>query len=447
MQKTIHEEKSLPVETTHEGAEAQRITAVQQLKRSVLGCFLWESEFYEGGEDISARISSLVPQVDPDVVAAIAIEAREKMHLRHVPLLLCAEMAGHETHRPYVADTVERVIQRPDELTEILAIYARNRTGAKKLNRLSKQLQIGIARAFQKFSEYSLAKYDRKREIRLRDALFLSHAKPKDEHQADLWKRLIGGELEPPDTWEVAISAAKGAEAKKAEWERLLAKNKLGGLALLRNLRNMQQAGIPDGMIAAEIATANFSRVLPFRFFAAATHAPSLQPALEEAMFWALAELPKLPGRTVLCIDHSGSMDVTMSRKSDLTRFSAAMALSVMCREVCENVKIISFNDQAVVVKDGHGFELGSNILKSQDWGLTVIQSAIDLAQKTLSFDRMIVFTDEQSKTVIGPPGCNRGYLVNVASAKNGISYGDGWHHIDGFSENIISYIAEFEKL
>ncbi len=81
--------------------------------------------------------------------------------------------------------------------------------------------------------------------VRLRDVLFLSHAKPNDAEQAELWKRLIDGQLATPDTWEVALSAAGGDAAGKREtWERLLAERKLGALALLRNLRNMYEARV-----------------------------------------------------------------------------------------------------------------------------------------------------------------------------------------------------------
>src|SRR4051812_15539150 len=73
---------------THEGAVAKRIGYALELRRSVMACMLWEGQFYESGESIADRITKLVAQVNPDEVARIAIEAREQMKLRHVPLLL-----------------------------------------------------------------------------------------------------------------------------------------------------------------------------------------------------------------------------------------------------------------------------------------------------------------------------------------------------------------------
>ena len=108
---------------THEGGKAKRFVPEQELRRTLLNCLLWEDTFYEDGVSIAERIKQLVPKVAPDTAAALAIEARENMKLRHAPLLVLREMARIETHRGLVADTLDRVIQRPDELTELLAIY------------------------------------------------------------------------------------------------------------------------------------------------------------------------------------------------------------------------------------------------------------------------------------------------------------------------------------
>ena len=108
---------------THEGSPARNISTELQLRRSVLACLLWESQFYEDGVEIAGRIAELVPKVAVEKVAALAVEARGKMKLRHAPLLLVREMARHATHREPVAETLAQVIQRADELAEFVAIY------------------------------------------------------------------------------------------------------------------------------------------------------------------------------------------------------------------------------------------------------------------------------------------------------------------------------------
>src|ERR1700741_4172797 len=256
---------------THEGAPARHISPELQLRRSVLACLLWESQFYEDGVEIAGRIAELVPKVAAEKVAALAVEAREQMKLRHAPLLLVREMARHKTHRAPVSETLARVIQRADELAEFVAIYWKDGRVP-----LSGQVKKGLAASFPKFDEYQLAKYDRGGPIKLRDVLFLCHAKPRDQAQADVWKKLIWGRLAVPDTWEVALSAAGAANggSKPEAWTRLLHENKLGALALLRNLRNLREAGVDEKLVLSALEAMNTQRVLPFRFLAAARHAP-----------------------------------------------------------------------------------------------------------------------------------------------------------------------------
>src|SRR6201993_2992352 len=301
---------------THEGAPARNVSTELQLRRSVLACMLWEDQFYEGGVEIALRIAELVPQVDAARVAALAIEARERMKLRHAPLFLVREMARHATHRALVAETLARVIQRPDELAEFVAIYWKDGRVP-----LSAQVKKGLAAAFPKFDEYALAKYNRDGPIKLRDVLFLAHAKPRDEAQAEVWRRLIAGELTAPDTWEVALSA--GANKREA-WERLLREEKLGALALLRNLRNMRDAGGNEDLVLAALGSMRTTRVLPFRFLAAARHAPQWEEALEQAMLKCVASAEKLRGKTIVLVDVSGSMTAPLSQRSAMQRTGAA---------------------------------------------------------------------------------------------------------------------------
>ena len=420
---------------THEGAPAKHISAERQLRRSVLACMLWEDQFYEDGVAIAGRIRELVAKVPPDKVAALAVEAREKMKLRHAPLLLVREMARLASHRHLVAETLYQVIQRADELSEFVALYW---TEGKQP--LSAQVKKGLAAAFTKFDEYALAKYNRATPVKLRDVLFLSHAKPVDAAQAELWKRLVEGELITPDTWEVALSS--GADKRQA-WERLLAENKLGALALLRNLRNMAGANVSEKAIRDGLARMKTERVLPFRFIAAARYAPQWEPELEKAMFRALEGQAKLPVKTVLLVDVSGSMDAQLSRRSEMRRNDAAYGLAVLLREIAEQVSVYSFSDQLVRVPSRQGFALRDAINASQPHSGTYLGKA--LAEIKESYDRLIVITDEQSHDPVPNPKA-LGYMINVASYQNGVGYGR-WTHIDGWSDSVIEYIRAAEPM
>src|SRR3954470_5563840 len=420
---------------THEGAPAKSISVEAQLRRSVLACLLWENQFYEDGVEIASRIAELVPQVDAAKVAALAVEAREQMKLRHVPLLLVREMARYATHRALVAETLERVIQRADELSEFLAIYWA--TGRQPL---SAQVKKGLAAAFRKFDAYALAKYNRDNPVKLRDVLFLAHAKPRDEAQASVWKQLADGELASPDTWEVALSAGGN---KRETFERLLRENHLGALAVLRNLRNMAESGVDEKLVKSALRGLNTSRVLPFRFIAAARYAPQWEAELESAMYKSVEAVPKLAGKTVLVVDVSGSMTAPLSARSEMQRTDAAYGLAILLREIAEELSVYSFSDRCGRVPSRRGFALRDAIDRSQPHGSTYLGRALEVMRE--SYDRLIVITDEQVHDTVPRPTA-KAYMINVASNKNGVGYGD-WTHIDGWSESVIGYIRELESI
>jgi 60 kDa SS-A/Ro ribonucleoprotein len=427
---------------THEGARGRRFTPEMELKRALMNCLLWENQFYEDGVAIADRIKALVPQVEPARVAALAIEAREQMKLRHAPLLVVREMARQEKHRALVADTLARVIQRPDEMTELLAIYWADVLGPmqqRKRQPVSAQIKKGLARALTKFDAYQLAKYDRDGAVRIRDVLFLVHAKPKDADQAKIWKQLVDGELGSPDTWEVSLSSGKG---KRETFERLIADNKLGGLALLRNLRLMQKAEVPRSTIAAAIAAMRTDRILPYRFIAAARYAPDFEPELEAAMLKSIKGYARLRGRTRLLIDVSGSMFVPLSAQSEMTRAEAACGLAILAREVCDEAEIFTFSQNVVKIPPRRGFALRDAIINSQPHASTFLGKAVTEVDR--KGDRLIVFTDEQSHDKVSNPKGD-GYMVNVASYQHGVGQG-AWTRVDGFSEAVIAWIAMSEE-
>ncbi|MCD0165198.1 TROVE domain-containing protein [Deinococcus sp. 12RED42] len=419
---------------THEGAPALALGAHATLRRLVLTALLWEDQFYVDGVTIAQGIRDLVPRVAPELVAQLAVEAREGAKLRHVPLLLVREMARHDTHRPLVTETLARVIQRPDELTEFLALYWQDgRTP------VAASVKRGLAQAFGKFDEYALAKYNRDKTVKLRDVLRIAHPRPSSEAQADLWRRLSKGELATPDTWETQLSA--GAD-KRATWERLLQERKLGGLALLRNLRGMHEAGVPDAAVRAGLRQMRTDRVLPYRFIAAARHASHLEPELEDAMLRSLTELPRLAGHTVLLIDVSGSMSAPLSARSDLSRLDAAAGLAMMARELCETCEVFTFSTILRQLPARRGFALRDAIGRPS--GGTHLGAAVRHFQDR-PHDRLIVLTDEESQDVVGAPRSGvQGYMINVASTKRTVGFGP-WTRLTGFSEQVLSWIQAQE--
>lgn len=422
-----------PTRFTHEGAPAKNIGPEAELRRSVLSCLLWEKEFYEEGQDIATRILRAAEHVSKDFLIKLAVEARTDFHLRHVPLLLAVALV--QRGGSGVADAIAEIIQRPDEMTELLAIYWRD--GRKPI---PKQMKLGLAKAFGKFDEYQLAKYDREGAVRLRDVLFLSHAKPETPDRVDLYKRVANRSLTTPDTWEVGLSA--GGD-KRETFTRLLTERKLGYLALLRNLRNMTESGVDADLIREAIVArrGGAHRVLPFRYVAAARACPQMEPYLDQALVEAVASQPRLEGKTIVLVDVSGSMGGSLSARSDMSRMDAACALASV---INADRRVFSFSNNLVEVPARTGMAGVDAVQRSQPNHGTWLGQAVSLINSE-PHDRLIVITDEQSHDRVPDPVARRAYMINVASYKNGIGYGK-WTHIDGFSEAVIRFIHESER-
>ena len=417
----------------HEGVPAKRIDALAQLERSVLSCLLWEGEFYESGQTIAARIAELVKQVPAEDVARVAIQAKREMKLRHVPLLLARELMRTVEGRKQAGSLFPQVILRADDIAEFLAIYWKD----EKDEPLAKQVKKHLGESFRRFDEYQLAKYNGgQKAVKLRDALRITRPKPANAEQAELWRKLVKGELATPDTWEVELS--KGGD-KKASWERLLAEDKLGGLAMLRNLRNMREAGVGDDLIRQGIDRVQAGRLLPINFISAARHNPQFEPEIEAKFFECFAGKEKVAGKTIVLVDISPSMAAKLSARSELTRMDVGCSLAMIAREMLADVRVFSFSSQRVEVPARRGFGLRDAILSSQESNGTLLGAAL---ASLPPHDRLIVLTDEQSQDAVPDlPG----YMINVASAKNGVGYGT-WLHIDGWSDKVLDYIVRYES-
>ena len=453
--------RTVPRMTTNSvGTSVKPITPEMQLRRLTLAHMLWEDQFYVDGVSNAQFLANTLKVIDPKSAQAIAVEAREKYKLRHVPLFIMRELARVGKLE---AKALAAVIQRPDEIGEFISLYWKD-----KKQPLANQVKKGLAQAFSKFNEYQFAKWNKNSAaVKLRDALFLVHAKPKDEAQTELFKKIASDTLETPDTWETELSA--GAD-KKATFTRLMQEKKLGALAFLRNLRNMEQAGVDESMIRSYAKTVNTDRVLPFRFIAAARHAKRYEDMLEEMMLRSLQSHEKLPGRTVLVIDTSGSMGQRVSSKSELTCLDAAAALAILAREICEEVVIYATagsdgqrKHATMLIPPRRGFALSEYIASVEvqrtigSGGIFFVQAMDYIAgkEKGNKIDRVIVFTDEQDTSEYGrnfnPSMAKRladgarNYVVNVGTNKNGINSKE-WESITGFSEAVIDYIQESEK-
>ena len=239
-------------------------TNIQYLRRAVLANLLWENIAYIDGVSVTDEIKRLIPLCNPKDVANLAVEARTMQKLRHTPLFLAVEMCKYDGTRPYVKEILPKIITRADMLTDFMALYWAD--GKCPICNAAKK---GLAAAFHNFKEYHFAKYDRDAEIKIRDVMFMVRPKPTTPLETELYKRIADRTLETPETWEVLLSLAHTTSEKAAVWTKLITEGKLGGKAMLMNIRNMQNAGVPRPIIEQGLRELKGAMLLPLDFLKA----------------------------------------------------------------------------------------------------------------------------------------------------------------------------------
>lgn len=483
--------------TNYEGAEAFSLDERVELYSAVVTTSL-NDKFYEAADKRMDRIRSLIMRNDPAFVAKLAIYTRNKMYLRSVPLMLAVELAKTQSGNGVVGKAVKGVVQRADEITELLAYYqlANERNGAKKLNKLSKQIQNGLSEAFNKFDEYQFAKYDRAGEIKLKDALFIVHPKAVNEQQQSLFDKIAKGSLDVPYTWETELSAlgqkdfANEKEKKaafRAKWEELITSGKLGYMALMRNLRNIIEAGVSMEImeeVCAYLSNRDAivkSKQLPFRFLSAYREikilssgaVPMVLDALENAVEQSVINIRGFGKNTsvVIACDVSGSMQKAISAKSKIMNYDIGLMLAMLLQSRCANVqtgmfgdtwKIINVSRKNILANVQEFYKREGEVGYSTN-GYLVLKDLIDRKQVV---DKVMMFTDcqlwnsnivdqvtqrsitglwKQYKTIA--PGAKL-YLFDLAGYGNTPIdvRNDGVYLIAGWSDKIFDVLAALEE-
>lgn len=411
----------------YEDAKAFVLTPELELYTAVATASL-STNFYENAGDRLKRIRELIANNDARFVAKLAVYVREQMYLRSVPMVLAAELAKQHSGDGLVSALTARIVQRADEITELLAYYAlaNERKNVKQLNKLSKQVQKGLAEAFNRFDEYQFAKYNRDAAVRLKDALFLVHPKAKDAAQQVLFDKIVKDELQAPYTWEVELSAlgqqkyesvAQKKEAVKVKWEELILSNKLGYMAILRNLRNILEAEVSNEALnkicsyISNVAAVAKSRQLPFRFLSAYRELKELKngnvsrvlDALEDAVMYTGANIAGYDENTsvVIAADVSGSMQTAVSARSKVQRFDIGLMLAMLLQSRCANVITGMFGDSWKVINVPKK-NLLANVMEFHRRegevgyatnGYLVVQ---DLLKRNRAVEKIMLFTDGQ---------------------------------------------------
>lgn len=442
----VQSEVTHKASTYNGGAGAER-TKKSELFLLAVTNMVGEDTFYEGKDERDERFRSLVRTVavkDPEWTLRFVTWLRAEANMRSASVVAAVE-AGDAIRATKTETAVgaraflKNALQRADEPGEALA-YAKSRGIA-----LSGGIQRGIADAATRlYNERNLLKYDgQSKGFRFGDVLELTHAKPAAPWQGPLFKYAIDRRHNRDDivipescsvlraratleatpvaqrrallgdpnllglagmTWESVSGWLQGPMDKQA-WEAIIPS--MGYMALLRNLRNFDQAGVSDEVAARVTAKLSNpeevakSRQFPMRFLSAYNAAPSLRWSypLEQALQHSLKNVPVLKGRTLILIDTSGSMRSPFSRDGSLKFWEAAALFGVALASQAENVTVVSYST------DSKEFPLvkGESVLKGLErfrssyfyGGGTATAQAV---QRHFSqHDRVVILTDEQA--------------------------------------------------
>ncbi len=436
---------------------AGKYTDYELLRRVTLANLLFESNYYQNADTIMNQIEYLVKKVDPKKVIDLALECRFEQKLRHTPLWLL--LLVNEFHKSSIKEPLTKICTRPDMLMDFLGMMDK-RYG--KIKPIPKPIKKGLALAFDNYDEYQIAKYKKSNmELSLVDIVNLVHPKPIDKNRNAL-EKLIKGTLEPANTWEAALSSG---EDKKETFERMISENSLGSLAILRNIRNMKDAGISRSIIKQAISQVNSQWLTPLNFLAAQRIAPEFTDSIDEAMKKCFATV-KIKGTTILAIDVSGSMQELTSSFSDFSRLDLAFAMASLASYIFEDLILVFTAGNDVQRKGKHcvwpntkGFGIfnDSKRIKSElgNGGIFTYQLCKWLEEEGYSkdADRLIVISDSQDIDVsrglkIKPDTTpyKNSYIIDISTNTHGIKTGVWTAEINGWSDKLFHYILALEK-
>ena len=447
----------------HEGHAAYSMDDKTLLVTMVLTSFINEKKFYGDNTSLMKQTVKRMIDQDAEFVSKLAVFARREFNMRSVAHVLTAYLAHESKGKEYVRKTVKGIVLRGDDVTEIMSFYL-SEFGKPVPNSLKK----GINDVLVTFDEYTLAKYKGEgKTVSMRDVLRITRPTPKDAEQSAMFKRCIDGELAVPVTWETELSANGN---NRETWTRLIASNKVGYMALLRNLRNIVQAS-PDNIrkVYARLEdpeAVRRSRQLPFRYLSAYKSLSGIAGSkvfdvLENAAEASVANMPKLRGTTVIAIDTSGSMGCSISHDSSVRCSEIAALLGIIANKICENAVVYRFNFEISPLAVSHrsGILHSAMTYASASGGTYMELPFRKMLSDGIKADRVIIVSDNECNSPF------RGTVQHYADEYRRQSGRNVWVHaidimgygtqqfagpktniIAGWSEKVFEFISMAEE-
>lgn len=364
-----------PTERNFMGEMAFKMEDKEELISTVMTTFL-QGEYYEKEATKIARIQELLKKVDPLFAAKLAIYTRNEGNLRSVTHFVAAEIAKYVSGTDWGKRFYNRIVVRPDDMSEIVSAYAHiNGMSQKDISKIPNAMKGGFKTALERLDAYQLDKYKMKnREVSLIDLIRLFHPKGNQKN-AEAFKRLVNGEslegLYETKILEKEMTKAGQLTKNATEDEKKEAKHEaiseiLGNVKgmpimnLIRNLRNIilyAPDKVEDACAQLRIKDKILkSRLLPFRFATAYAEVEkmiwgksntdtaiafesdkakdeltkaqfdslkrSVLDALEDAIQYSVENIPELEGNVAILVDHSGSCRGDAGGSSAVSAFS-----------------------------------------------------------------------------------------------------------------------------
>lgn len=447
LSKTIESRKDAT--TNFEGGIAFKVEPKMELFLRSASAMIGSPKYYVGADKSKNEIIELIRKVgeqDPQFVMRLALYAREKLYLRSLPVMMVVELVNHVKDIPNAQHWVESVIQRADEITEMLSYqFSVSARDGKPAYRIPMSIKHGIGNAFGKFDAYQLSKYaGDENVVSLRRAMFLTHPTPKTAEQIALYQKIADKSLESAKIWETSIMAT-GSD--KESWEKILPS--MGYMAILRNLRNFIISNVDTAMYVPRLSDGEFvrkSKQFPFRFYSAWKVVKAIPTAgvtqhgkefsvnvediqyvtkgIEKALKESVVNVPPMSGLTFVAIDVSDSMTRSITeirglregtRNATKYRFMTSNQIqeyerrSVSMKEIAalfgaitnqiseRAITSVFGNDFATVnMSSGDVLENMDKVMKARVGHSTNAWKAIDFLNTTKkNVDRIVIFSDE----------------------------------------------------
>ena len=182
-----------PTVTNCMGEMAYALTAKEELVSTVLTTFLGDS-YYEKETEIVKRITTKLAEVDPLFAAKLALYARQQANMRSVTHLIAATIAPRLTGLEWSGRFYNKIVVRPDDMSEIVSCYANmNKMDLKKIRRIPNSVKRGFKKALERLDAYQIDKYKmNNRQVTMIDLVNLFHPKPTQKN-SEAYKNLLTG--------------------------------------------------------------------------------------------------------------------------------------------------------------------------------------------------------------------------------------------------------------